>query len=110
MVVVVVVVSVNMGVGMGIEAKGCVVGMGKTGGMDTGIDTDGGEGGVEWTETSGVGERGGVSPRPEASSSELSLSDSEGGAFLCLGGTYSESESLEDWSISLLAGFFCFFS
>ena len=83
--------------------------MGDIGGMDTGMVTGGGEGGLERTGISGVGERGGVSPRPEASSSELSLSDSEGGAFLCLGGTYSESESLEDCSISLLAGFFCFF-
>ena len=92
MVVVVVVVSLNMGVG-----------------MDTGIDIGGGERGGEWTETSSVRERGGVSPRPEASSSELSLADSEGGAELFLGGTYSESESLEDCRISLLAGFFCFF-
>ena len=71
--------------------------------------TGGGEGGRERTGISGVGERGGVSPRSEASSSALSLSDSEGGADLCLGGTYSESESLEDWSMSLQAGFFCFF-
>ena len=83
--------------------------MGKTGGMDTAIVTGGGEGGWERAGISGVGERGGVSPRPEASSSELSLSDSEGGADLCLGETYYESESLEDWSISFLAGFFSFF-
>jgi len=77
--------------------------------MDTGIVTGGGEGGRERIGISGVGERGGVSPRPEALSSELSLSDSEGGENLCLGGTYSESESLEDWNMSIRAGFFYFF-
>lgn len=71
--------------------------------------TGGGEGGWEQTGISRVGERGGVSPRPDDSSSELSFSDSEEGADLCLGGTYSESKSLEDWSMSLRVGFFCFF-
>ena len=66
------------------------------GGIEVGIVTGGGEGGKERTIIYGVGERGGVSPRPEASSSELSFSESEDGAFFCLGGTYSESESLED--------------
>ena len=46
--------------------------MGKFGGSETGTET-----GWERTGTSGVGERGKVSPRPEASSSELSRSDYE---------------------------------
>ena len=66
------------------------------GGIETGIVTGGGEGGKERTRISGVGERGGVSPRPEAFSSELSFLESEDGEFFCIGGTYSESESLED--------------
>ena len=70
--------------------------MGKIGGMEIGTETGVGEGGWERTSISGVGERGRVSPRLEASSSKLSLSDSKGAVDLCLGGTYSESESLED--------------
>ena len=73
---------VKIGSGMRIEVDGREVGMGKTGWMDIGTETGGGEGSWERTGISGVGERGGVSPRPKASSSELSLSDSEGGAFL----------------------------
>ena len=70
--------------------------IGEIGGIETGMVTGRGEGGEERTGISGVGERGGVSPRPETSSLEISFSESEDGAFFCLGGTYSESDSLED--------------
>ena len=43
--------------------------IGEIGGIETGMVTGGGEGGKERTRISGVGERGGVSPRSEASSS-----------------------------------------
>ena len=50
--------------------------IGEMGGMEMGMEIDGGEGSWDRTVTTGVGERGGVSPRTEPSSSELSLSDS----------------------------------
>ena len=46
------------------------------GGRVVGMETGGGEGAWERTNTSGVGERGGVPPRAKPSSFELSLSDS----------------------------------
>ena len=52
--------------------------MGKIGGLETGIETGGREGALDRTDTSGVGERGGVSLRAEPSSSELWQSDSLG--------------------------------
>ena len=50
--------------------------IGEMGGKEIRMEIGGGEGAWERTDTSGVGERGGVLPRIELSSSELSLSDS----------------------------------
>ena len=50
--------------------------IGEMGGMEMGMEIGARKGAWERTVTSGVGERGGVSPRTEPSSSELSLSDS----------------------------------
>ena len=63
--------STKIGVGMGMVEKGCDVMIGKVGGKEIGMETGGGEGALEGTCTSSVGDRGGVSPRTEPTSSEL---------------------------------------
>ena len=50
--------------------------IGEMAGKEIGIETGGGEGAWERTNTFGVSEQGGVSPRTEPSSFELSLSNS----------------------------------
>ena len=87
---------VKIGVGMGIVEEGCDMITGKVGGKETGMETGGGEGALERICTSGLGDRGGVSPRTETASSELPLSDALGVGGLCLIGIYSGSKSLDD--------------